>query len=95
VHIPLLNVPDWSRCARELDRLTRGATSFVGPYGIVSLVGYGLTGPHGLLAQVLGVLERSDVTPIALSASPLRISATIDAAKLEEAQRVLHATFVR
>ncbi|MDF2697905.1 MAG: Aspartokinase [Labilithrix sp.] len=94
VHVPLLNVPDWSRCAREIDRLTAGTTVFTGPHAVVSVVGYGLTGASGALGKVLGVLDGTGARPVALSAGPLRISATIDPARLDEAQRVLHAAFV-
>jgi aspartate kinase len=94
VHLPLLNVPDWARCARELDGRTRGTVLFEGPLEVVSVVGYGLTGPSGALAKVLGVLERLGATPVALVAGPLRISATIAPGKHREAQRALHDAFV-
>jgi aspartate kinase len=94
VHVPLLNVPDWSRCAREIDRLTSGAATFSGPHAVVSVVGYGLTGASGALGNVLRVLEGAGAPPIALTAGPLRISATIDPAKLDDAQRALHLAFV-
>jgi aspartate kinase len=93
-HLPLLNVPDWSRCARELDRMTAGAVAFTGPHSVVSVVGYGLTGASGALGKVLGVLESAGAPPVALSAGPLRISATIEPGKLDDAQCALHAAFV-
>ncbi len=94
VHLPLLNVPDFSRCAREIDRKTQGSVQFTGPFAVVSVVGYGLTGASGALARVLSTLQGVGVTsPAALSAGPLRISATIDPAKLDDAQRALHAVF--
>jgi aspartate kinase len=121
VHVPLLNVPDWSRCARELDRMTGGGAAFnavrhapnphgphwtpstdagrspvrfTGPHAVVSVVGYGLTGVSGALGKVLAVLESVMAPAVTLSAGPLRISATIDAAKLDDAQRALHEAFV-
>jgi aspartate kinase len=94
VHIPLLNVPDWSRCAREIDRMTRGAVGFGGPYSVVSVVGYGLTGASGALGRVLEVLNGRNASPIALAAGPLRISATIESSHMDDAQRALHAAFV-
>jgi aspartate kinase len=94
VHVPLLNVPDFSRCAREIDGRTQGAVRFMGPFGVVSVVGYGLTGASGALARVLETLECAGVPSFAaLAAGPLRISATIDPAKLDDAQRALHAAF--
>jgi len=94
VHVPLLNVPDWSRCAREIDRVMAGAVAFVGPYAVVSVVGYGLTGASGALAKVIDVLGKLGAPAVALAAGPLRISATIDRSKLDDAQRALHAAFV-
>lgn len=94
VHIPLLNVPDWTRCAREIDGRTKGAVTFTGPFAVVSVVGYGLTGVSGALGRVLSVLEKASVPPIALAAGPLRISATLDPKRLDDAQRALHEAFV-
>lgn len=94
VHLPLLNVPDWSRCAREIERAVGGGATFSGPHAVVSVTGYGLTGASGALATALSVLERVGARPVALSAGPLRISFTIDPAHLEEAQRALYAAFV-
>jgi aspartate kinase len=94
IHVPLLNVPDWSRCAREIDRMTAGAAVFSGPYAVVSVVGYGLTGASGALGKVLAVLHGAGVRPAALAAGPLRISATIEPSTLDDAQRALHAAFV-
>jgi aspartate kinase len=86
VHIPLLNVPDWERCSR----LVEGAT-FSGPHAVVTVAGYGLTGVSGALGKAMSVLG---APPLAMSASPLRISATIETAQLDNAQRALHAAFV-
>jgi aspartate kinase len=91
VHLPLANVPDWGRCAREVERVA----SIIGKYGVVSVVGYGLTGASGALAKMLAALEEAGVRPVCTSAGPLRITATIDLAKLDAAQRALHAAFVR
>jgi aspartate kinase len=93
VHVPLLNVPDWARCVREFDTLTSGTAVIEGPYAVVSVVGYGLTGASGALGRALGVLQASGAEPVAMSAGPLRISATIPPAKLDNAQRALHEAF--
>ena len=90
VHIPLLNVPDWSRCAREIAAASPDVI-LEGPHAVVTVAGFGLTGVSGTLAQALEVLG---VRPIALTAGPLRISATIEPPKLDDAQRALHAAFV-
>lgn len=94
VHVPLLNVPDWSRCEREIDRALGGKVAFEGKQGVVSLVGHGLSGTSGALARTLSVLADAGIRARALYAGPLRISATIDEASLPAAQRALHATFV-
>lgn len=89
VHIPLLNVPDWTRCAREIE--ASAPVTFTGPHAVVSVAGFGLTGVSGALRRALEVLG---APPIALTAGPLRISATIDPDRLADAQRALHAAFV-
>ena len=94
VHLPLLNVPDWQRCARAIELGVGGAATFLGKRAVVSVVGYGLTGTSGALGRVYAALSRIDVAPVCLSAGPLRISATIDEAKLSDAQRALHDAFV-
>ena len=94
VHLPLLNVPDWQRCARAIERGLGGAASFLGKRAVVSVVGYGLTGTSGALGRVYECLARIGAHPVCVNAGPLRISATIDEAKLDEAQKALHAAFV-
>ncbi|HEY8076869.1 MAG TPA: aspartate kinase [Labilithrix sp.] len=89
VHLPLANVPDWNRCVREVERVA----SVAGKYAVVSVVGYGLTGASGALARMLATLDEIGAKPVCTSASPLRISATIDESKLDAAQRALHSAF--
>jgi aspartate kinase len=94
VHLPLLNVPDWERCARALERALGGAATILGKRAVVSVVGYGLTGTSGALGRVYECLARIEAPALTQSAGPLRISATIDESKLSEAQKALHAAFV-
>jgi aspartate kinase len=94
VHLPLLNVPDWTRCEREIDDAAGGGVTFIADQAVVSVVGYGLTGDGGAIPKTLATLAEIEAPPRALVAGPLRISATIDAAKLEAAERALHAAFV-
>ena len=94
VHLPLLNVPDWERCARALERGLGAAATILGKRAVVSVVGYGLTGTSGALGRVYECLARIDAPAVCLSAGPLRISATMDESKLNEAQKALHAAFV-
>lgn len=94
VHVPMLNVPDWQRCAREFDRAVGGGAAMLGKHAVVSLVGYGLTGASGVLGRVIATLDHAGASPIGISAGPLRISATIAEDRLADAQRALHAAFV-
>jgi aspartate kinase len=94
VHLPLLNVPDWQRCARAIERAVGGAATLIGKRAVLSVVGYGLTGTSGALGKVYESLTRIDAVPLCVSAGPLRISATVDEAKLGEAQKALHAAFI-
>lgn len=94
VHLPLLNVPDWKRCARAMERELGGAVTMMGKRAVLSVVGYGLTGTSGALGKVYECLARIDAMPVCVNAGPLRISATIAEAKLAEAQQAFHAAFV-
>jgi aspartate kinase len=91
--IPLLNVPDWARCRASLEERARGA-AFETDCAVVSVVGDGLTGAALALPRFLALLDEAGAPPRAVHAGPLRIGATIDAAKLANAQRALHAAFV-
>ena len=57
VHLPLLNVPDWARCARGREGLG-GAATFLGNAPWSSVVGYGLTGASGALDGVFECSRR-------------------------------------
>lgn len=94
VHVPVLNVPDWQRCAREIEKELGSAVRFEGTRSVVSVVGYGLTGPHGELGRMLATLEAASIRPICLSGGPLRIAATVADDELDAAQRALHDAFV-
>ena len=61
---------------------------------VVSVVGDGLTTGARALPRFLAVLAETGVTARAVHAGPLRIAATIDAARLADVQRALHAAFV-
>ena len=94
VHLPLLNMPDWPRCKRALETALGSGATFLGTRAVVSVVGYGLTGASAALARALEALARAEVVPQCIAAGPLRISATIDEAQLDRAQRALHDAFV-
>src|SRR5690606_31386926 len=57
VHLPLLNVPDWARCERELGRAFGGRVSLEGTHAVATVVGHGLTGTSGALARCLAILS--------------------------------------
>jgi len=96
VHVPLQNVPDWGRCERQLVAAAGSGIAVEGTHAVVSVVGHGLTGTSGALGRTLERLAELGATPRALSAGPLRISATVpdDAELVSAAQRSLHAAFV-
>lgn len=79
---------------RAIERGVGGAATFLGKRAVVSVVGYGLTGTSGALGRVYECLARISAPPVCVSAGPLRISATIDEGKLNEAQKALHDAFV-
>ena len=89
--IPLLNLPDWEDKRRALQNEMAGDLTLSEGKAIVSVVGSGLGSELG---RVLSILNEQNVTPLALFSSPLRISATIEAGRLADAQRALHAAFV-
>ncbi len=86
VHLPLLNVPDWQRCAREIEKAV--PVVLTPEQAVVSVVGYGLGASLGSVLSTIGVV------PLAVTAGPLRISVTLRADQREAAERALHAAFV-
>jgi aspartate kinase len=91
--IPLANVPDWGACRARIEERVHGAVLEDG-MAIVSVVGDGLTTAARALPRWLGVLGEAAIRPRSVHAGPLRLSATIDAARLADVQRRLHAAFV-
>ncbi len=90
--IPLLNLPDWEGKRRALQSEMAGDLTLSDGQAIVSVVGSGVGSELG---RVLTVLAEGKIAPLALFSSPLRIAATIPADRLADAQRALHAAFVR
>jgi aspartate kinase len=91
--LALRNAPDWPAarerlCQRLPDALLREDVA------TVSVVGGGLT-DHGVpLARFREVLATLSTPVHALSVTPLRLCAVIDAAAVDDAQRALHDAFV-
>ena len=94
VHVPLLNVPDWQRCSGMLERTLGADLVLASGHAVVSVVGYGLTASRGTLPKMMAVLDEAGIEPACFSASPLRISATVQAEQLSDLERRLHAAFV-
>lgn len=92
--VPLLNVPDWPLAEKRLlaaapsTRLTHGVAT-------VSVVGDGLGATIEPLARFTSTLGEAGIVSLMTTATPLRISAVIERARLDDAQRALHAAFLR
>lgn len=91
--VPKLNVPDWGRARHAIEAELGCSISLTEGLGIVSVIGDSLASPAAI-ARFCAAISAVAEAPRHLTASPLRISATIDAARLDEAQRALHASFV-
>lgn len=87
--VPLLNVPDWSTVAKRFENVQIQEN-----LALVSVVGDGLLGPDSYAGAFLDVLKSVHATCIQSVGSPLRLSAAIEAGKLDDAQRALHAAMI-
>jgi aspartate kinase len=91
--LPLLNVPDWSAAKKHLaDRLP--GLALTEGVAVASVVGDGLAGTTEPLARFLSVLRRAEIDELWVTATALRLSAVVPAARASDAQRALHAAFV-
>jgi len=88
--VPLLNLPDWTRCRAKLHADVRGLEVVEGA-ALVSVVGAEL---GRALPRFLSVLEEAQIAPLAVTAGPLRLGAAVPSARLADAQRALHTAFV-
>jgi len=92
--IPLCNVPSLTALSRELTELIPSAEVQDG-LAMVSVVGDALTTGTARLRLFTDELRRVGATPRYLTATPLRISGVVAAEHADDAQRALHAAFVR
>jgi aspartate kinase len=99
--IPLLNLPDWAtlkpallRGLARVSEATAAAVTLEDERALVSVVGSDMSLRGQGLPRFLEALARAGVRPLTVTASPLRIGATIRSADLAVAQRALHAAFV-
>lgn len=91
--VPLLNVPDWRGAKRQL-LADLPTLELQEGNAVVSVVGDGLAATTEPLARFLGALLREGAAPLLTVATPLRLSAVIEAAHVDGAQRELHRAFV-
>jgi aspartate kinase len=91
--LPLLNVPDWQGARRTLLAAVPSLSLTEG-VAAVSVVGDGFAASHEPLARFLAALRAAEARPLLTVATPLRMTAVIDAAKNNDAQRALHESFV-
>ncbi|MBL8611860.1 MAG: aspartate kinase [Myxococcales bacterium] len=89
--IPLLNVPDWQERRARLLEEAGGAVTLHEGRALVSVVGDGMS---DALPRFYAALREAGAAPQSTSGGPLRLSAVVDAAHLDAAQRALHAAFV-
>ena len=92
VAIPLLNLPDWEGKKRQIVDAMGADVAFVERQAIVSVVGQGLDGEAG---RFLALLAHREIPARMLAMGPLRLSAVIEGAQLDAAQRALHGEFVK
>lgn len=91
--VPLMNVPDLSSIRARLVHVSSDARIDTG-FASVSVVGDGLGGGGEPLAAFLSALRQAEAYPAHVVAGPLRLAATIEAERVDVAQRALHAAFV-
>lgn len=91
VVIPLANVPQWAKAKADWTERLGSALSLEEEVSRVSLVGDELVPQLGVFVDALASVGAKS---LALTASNLRLSATIDRARHVDAQRALHARFV-
>jgi aspartate kinase len=89
--IPLLNVPDWELRRTRIEERLGSSVSLTAGCAVVSVVGSGLA---AALAQFLAVVDACGARVRAVHAGPLRVAATVEAARLADAQRAMHSAFV-
>ena len=94
--VPLSNVPEWDRKRARMAELP-GLRDVAVEQGVavVSVVGAGLTETAEPLHRMVLALHTAGVRARGFGASPLRLHAVVDGASSGDAQRALHAEFLR
>lgn len=91
--LPLLNVPDWQGAKATL-LATVPSLSLTEGVAAVSVVGDGFAATAEPLARFLGALRAAEAKSLLTIATPLRMTAVVEAAKNNAAQAALHERFV-
>ncbi|HVR19871.1 MAG TPA: aspartate kinase [Polyangiaceae bacterium] len=89
--VPLLNAPDFERARAPLAAAGGASATIERGLGVVSLVGVATGSDPGTLALALSALP---CPAVHLTSSPLALSAVIPEARLPDAERAWHASFV-
>ncbi|MCL2823769.1 MAG: aspartate kinase, partial [Polyangiaceae bacterium] len=93
--VPLTNVPDWEQRKSIIAQTAPWDSAKIDTgVSVVSIVGYGLTENAEPMLKLVEHLNAANIEPLQSHASPMRLSATIDAIHTGSAQRTLHHAFV-
>lgn len=90
--IPLLNVPDWALAEKQIAAVS--GVTLTKDVATVSVVGDGLAGTMEPTARFASTLRSAGITSHMTTTTPLRLTAVVDKAKSDDAQRALHASFI-
>jgi aspartate kinase len=88
--LSLISTPDWPRARRELSALG----SVRDDVAWVSVVGAALGATPEALAAFRRIFDEGGIGAHAFDVTPLRLSALVDSAQADDAQRALHAALV-
>jgi aspartate kinase len=88
------NLHDEARLRGEFDRACGGAVQLVDGLGAVSVVGAGINASYATVRRGGGVLRDAGIAPRGLATSSFRTTWLLDRARLDDAVRALHETFI-
>jgi aspartate kinase len=88
------NLHEEDRLRRELATRFDGRVRLIDGLGAVSVVGAGINATFGNVRRGLAALDANGIAARQLATSSFRISWMIDRARLDDAVRLLHQTFI-
>jgi aspartate kinase len=88
------NLHDEPRLCGELDRAFGGSVRLLDGLGAVSVVGAGINASHATVRRGSGVLRGAGIAPRGLATSSFRTTWLVDRARVDDAVRRLHETFI-